>query len=192
MLPNYYGIKGFLSRTGNMVYYSDSMEVRQAGEGQALTWIGAEAKFRQRFLRHMYMESNLTVQNGTVEGDFPLQLYARSIPRFHGRASIFFERSNIKIAKRIRIGMDLEYNTQFPGQTLDPISGEFFPTPYLIPAYPRAHAFFVLHPPRSHTYVWFRYQHVNEFFPLQGYYTTPFYPMLERSFSFGVSWTFFD
>ncbi len=92
----------------------------------------------------------------------------------------------------MKIGMELVYNTRFPGQTLDPISGEFFPTPYLVPAYPRANAFFVLHPPRSHTFVWFRYQHVNEFFPYQGYFTTPSYPMIERTFSFGVSWTFFD
>lgn len=192
LLPNYYGINGFLSRTGNLVYYSDSMEVRQAADGQALTWIGAEAKIRQRFLRNLYLESSVTVQNGSVEGDIPLQLYSQSIPTFYGRASVFFERSNIKIAKRLRIGMELEYNTTFAGQSVDPISGEYFPTPYLVPSSPRAHAFFILHPPRSHTYVWFRYQHVNELFPYAGYYTTPFYPMIERSFSFGVSWTFFD
>lgn len=192
LLPNYYGVKAFLSRVGNLIYYSDSMEVRQAGDGQALTWIGVEARMRQNVLKHFYLESSVAVQNGSVEGDVPLQLYAESIPEFYGRASLYFERSNIKIAKRLRIGVELEYNNSFAGQTVDPISGEFFPTRYLVPDYPRVHAFFVLHPPRSNTYVWFRMQHVNEQFPYLGYYTTPFYPMLERTFSFGASWTFYD
>ncbi|MEL6255896.1 MAG: putative porin, partial [Bacteroidota bacterium] len=192
LLPNYYGVKAFLSRVGNLIYYSDSMEVRQAGDGQALTWIGVEARMRQNVLRHFYLESSVAVQNGSVEGDVPLQLYAESIPEFYGSASLYFERSNIKIAKRLRIGVELEYNNSFAGQTVDPISGEFFPTPYLIPDYPRVHAFFVLHPPRSNTYVWFRFQHINEQLPYLGYYTTPFYPMLERTFSFGASWTFYD
>ncbi|MEM6806007.1 MAG: putative porin, partial [Bacteroidota bacterium] len=192
MLPNYYGVKAFLSRVGNMIYYSDSMEVRQAGDGQALTWIGVEAKLRQRFLRHLYLESAVTFQNGSVEGDFPLELYAESVPEFFGKASVFFERSNMKIAKRLRIGVELVYNSAFPGQSIDPASGEFFPTPYVVPAYPRANAFFILHPPRSNVYVWFRFQHMNEQFPYRGYYTTPFYPMLERTFSFGANWTFFD
>ena len=91
-----------------MIYYSDSLDVLQAESGEALTRVGAVARFRQRMFWHLYLESNLTVQQSSTQGGENLQLYARSLPQFYGRASIYFHRENLKIAqKRLRIGMDV-------------------------------------------------------------------------------------
>jgi Putative porin len=41
-------------------------------------------------------------------------------------------------------------------------------------------------------FVYFRYLYLNENLLFNGYYTTPFYPMLERTYVLGVNWTFYD
>jgi hypothetical protein len=34
--------------------------------------------------------------------------------------------------------------------------------------------------------------HLNQGFPREGYFTTPYYTGMERSFIFGLKWMFFD
>ena len=86
--------------------------------------------------------------------------------------------------------MDITYFSNYSGFAPDVISEEFFPTLYQVPSYAMANAYFSTQIKQA--YIFFKMSHVNEGILQDGYYTTPFYPMLERTFSLGISWAFFD
>lgn len=191
LLANYISLKGFFSGASGFIYYNTRLQQLQAGQGEGLNWVGAEASFRVRFLRKLYFESRVGYQQGSAGGnnDF-LNLYAAAIPDIYGKSSLYYHSQKVSFAQMVRIGVDVYYNTNYVGQTLDPLSGEFFPVNYNVPGYARIDAYAAMK--IMGVYVYGKFVHVNEGLLLAGYYTTPFYPMLERSFTLGIYWSFFD
>ncbi|MEM6262811.1 MAG: putative porin [Bacteroidota bacterium] len=189
---NQIGLKVFFSRAGRMIFYDTAMQVLQAPRGDGLTWTGAEVSARLRFWRSFYWDSRVTFQQSSSPSDPELSRYANHIPEIYGRTSIYLDKSNISIAKRLKTGIDLHFFSSYIGQTVDPLTGEFFPTTYQIDEYVRADAYFAVQIVKPLIYL--KIMHINEaLFPGRpGYYTTPFYPELERTFVLGVNWTFFD
>lgn len=190
LLPNHAYVHGFYSRAGNMITYDAGMVVRQAPDGESLTWYGVETGFRYRLLRKIYLETDLTFQESGGTEDKFLSLYTNQVPRISGKTSFYYDNRSLGIAAILRLGVEFHYNTAFVGQTVDPLSREFFPTNYEVPAYARMDVFFATQIKR--TYIYAKLSHVNEGIFLAGYYTTPFYPMLERTFTLGINWSFYD
>jgi len=192
MLPNYFYAKVHLYRHNQMIYYDQDFQLLQAADGEALTRIGAEVGFRMRFLRHFYWETRFNWQHGSAsQGANPaFAFYADNLPSLYGKSSLYFDVRNIKIARKLRIGVDVYYNNSFNGMSIDPLSGEFFPVNYQVPGYLRADVYFAAKLLSAHLFI--KYSHVNEGLFVASYYTTPFYPMLERTLSMGISWPFFD
>ncbi|MEO0580621.1 MAG: putative porin [Bacteroidota bacterium] len=191
LLSSYFEIRGFVSRLDQMIYYDRDFLVQQAANGEALNWVGGQLKARLRFLRKFYLESDVSYQIGqTNSTSVDLRRYTQSIPQWHGVVDLFYDNSKVSFARRFRLGLRGQFMTRYVGQTLDPLSGQFFPTDYEIPPYVRLDVYTVLN-------VWgvpvfAKFSHANEFAFVQGYFTTPTYPMLERAFTVGLSWSFFD
>ncbi|MDX2249928.1 MAG: putative porin [Bacteroidia bacterium] len=191
LLANYVSVTGFYSQASRFIYYSPRLQPLQAGEGEGLNWIGGEVAFRFRFLRKLHIESYTGVQQGSTSSDNDfLKWYARGIPLVYGKSSLYYESRKISFAQSVRIGVDVYYNTNYVGQSVDPLSGAFFPVNYRVPGYARVDAFAAMK--IKGVYVFVKFVHANEGLLLAGYYTTPFYPMLERTFTLGVYWSFFD
>ena len=190
LLPNHAFVHGFLSRASRMITYDAGLKMHQAPDGAALTWYGAVVGFRYRFLRKLYLETEATFQQSRGSEDKFLSLYERYLPRISGKTSFFYDNRNLSIAGILRLGVDIYYHTAYVGQTVDPLSREFFPANYEIPGYARVDAFFATQIKRA--YIYAKMIHINEGILMAGYYTTPFYPMLERTFTLGVNWSFYD
>ncbi|MDB4286363.1 putative porin, partial [bacterium] len=187
---NMIGVEAFYSRAARFVYYSPEFDVLQADAGEGLTWIGLEFQARYRFFRKMYVEGQVTLQQGSTAATGDLERYTRHIPQVYGKASLYYDNRNLSFAGMLRVGADVSFFTAYESQTVDVLSGEFFPTNYTVQPYPRVDLYFSTQVKRAFLFV--KLIHINELLINTGYYTTPFYPELERTFTFGVNWTFFD
>jgi hypothetical protein len=187
---NYVYFKGFISRRSNPIYYTRLMELRQGASGENLSWVGAEAGFRIRFLRKLYWENRAIIQRGSTGGSGDLLYYAVNQPKVYGKSSLYYDNRSLSFAAVLRAGIDVHFRTAYTGMTFDPVSGEFFPADFREEVYFTADVFWAAQIKRA--YIFLKVGHVNEGLFTPGYYSVPFYPMLERSFSLGVNWTFFD
>lgn len=192
LIPNYFSAKAYVYRHNQMIFYDDQLRLLQAADGAALTRIGLELGFRLRFLRRFHWENHIHFQTTSLGANASeaFSYYADNLPALYGTSSLFFDIRNITIARKIRIGLDLHYNTGFNGMTVDPVSGEFFPANFRLDGYLRGDIYFAAQLLSAHVFI--KYSHLNEGIINNGYFTTPFYPMLERTLSLGISWPFFD
>lgn len=190
-LANFVSLQGFFSRAGRFIYYSPSFEVLQANTGESLSWVGVELNARYRFWKKFYAEADVTLQQGSTGAtSTDLVRYTNHLPQAHGRVSLYYDSQSLDFVGQLRIGADLHFFSEYQALAPDVLSGDFYPTNYVIPAYPRLDGYVAFQVKR--TYIWIRLIHLNELLLERGYYTTPFYPELERTFTFGVNWTFFD
>lgn len=191
LLPMHLRIKGFYQRFDRQIYYDSAFSVRQAPAGEPMQWVGLSVEGRLRLWRHFFIETYTSGQLGSVNSNTPSrQWMARSLPLVNGRTGLYYDHRDVSWAEQARIGLEVFYHTPYLGQTVDPWSGEFYPTNYQMLPYARVDAFAALR--LMGVYVFLRYHHVNELLLVNGYYTTPFYPMLERALTFGVKWQFFN
>lgn len=187
---NYAELALFLSQSSRFIYYDQALNPLQAQEGSTLRWVGAELKTRLRLPLRLHIEADVSGQIGTANGDPGLERYAQYLPQLYGRGSLYYESSRVSFAEKARIGIESQFQTRFVGQTIDPVSGEFFPTDYQVPGYVQLNAFASLQ--IRGVFVYVRYIHANEGLFAPGYYTTPFYPMQEGSLTLGLIWQFFN
>lgn len=116
------------------------------------------------------------------------------LPYFAGRLSIYFQGYLFKKALLLNAGVDVSYNTPYMSNGYDPITASFYLQNQNITGnYPfidlqvsgrvKSVKFFV------------RLRNVNQpatFADFDPYFTTPHYPLQDRSVQFGVSWNFLN
>ncbi|MEL6190458.1 MAG: putative porin [Bacteroidota bacterium] len=192
LLSSFFEVKGFFSRMGRPIYYDSEMQPLQAATGESISWVGAEVNFRTRLFWYIYTRGKIAVQQGTssVTDNAALSTYANNIPDVYGTLSFFYDNTSLSIADLMRIGVDIHAFNSYQGMTVDPVSGEFFPANYEVPGFARADAYFAIRIKR--TYAYLKVSNVGEGFPQPAYFTTPAYPMLQRTITIGVNWSFFD
>jgi hypothetical protein len=191
LLPMYVSLSGWAHRIDRQIYYDSAMRVQQAPAGAAMNWLGATVTGRLRCWRHFFLETETRFQLGTVNSSDDSRAWlARSLPRIHGRTSLYADYRQVTWAEQARFGIDVTYRTDYLAQGLDSWSGEFYPTSYLNLPYAQVDVYAALR--LRGVYVFFKYHHVNEQLLVAGYYSTPFYPMWGRALSLGVNWVFFN
>jgi hypothetical protein len=90
-----------------------------------------------------------------------------------------------------QIGVDVRYNTEYYAPMYMPATGQFGnQRNEKVGNYPFVDAFANLQLKRARIYV--KFDHVNEGYPGDPYYTAYKYPGNPRSLKFGVSWNFYD
>ncbi len=191
LLPNFLSINAFYSQISRQIDYGDSMQVLQAAAGDANLWAGIELNARLRFGRKFHFENRTVAQLNLSQFDGQsLTNFVQTQPAIYGKAALFFDSKTLTVAERMRLGLELHYFTDYRSYAFDEISGEFFPSRYVVTPYARLDAYAVLKLMR--VYIFARVVHTTEGILTGGYYTTPFHPMLQRSITFGVNWLFFD
>lgn len=187
LLSNHYYLEAFTSLVNKPVYYDSLFRLQQGG---SLSWVGLEFGGRARIFGRMYAEGHVNWQSGSTSSVDALEQYSSGIPELYGKLGLFFERRNLSFARLLRIGVEAYSFSPYQGFSHEAASGLFYPSYYKVDAYTRLDVYIASHIKRSDIFV--RYSHLNEGLGVAGYYTTPFYPMLERTFSLGVSWAFYD
>lgn len=159
---------------------------------------------------YTYLDTNITpVQLTDVANVFTLELHKRfrawkiyfdpwligqysttdqiRVPYFAGRLSIYFQGHLFKKALLLNAGFDIRYTTPYEGNAYDPVTGQFYLQnhkstgnyPFLdlqISAVIKTVKLFV------------KLRNVNQRWPDVPYYSTPSYPLQDRSVQFGVTW----
>ena len=112
------------------------------------------------------------------------------VPEVSGRLRYYFQ-SKFKTMK-FQIGFDVFYNTAYYANAYNPATRMFFlQNDRLIGNYPLVDPFVSGEIKRA--IIFAKYEHANQdLFTLNGYYTTPHYPISLSSFRFGVRWRFYD
>lgn len=181
----------FQSQTNGMILYDTSMVLTQLGPAEYVNWKGVEAKFRIHFRKFSIENQTIFQQPSTNLADSQSSWFTQSQPPLYGKTGFYYENQDLKIASILRAGIECYYHLGYKGWLFDPASQQFYPqTSYDMPGYPRIDIVFSTQIKRAYLYL--RAVNVMEGFPIVGYYTTPFYPMLDRTIMFGVTWPFFD
>lgn len=187
--PDRIGVEVFVSRLNSPVYFNAWAQTRQAGSGDGVTRVGATAYVRQRVGR-VYLANETTWQTSAASS-LGLAPYARSLPDLFGKASVYFKGPIPKIPLILYAGVDWTYFTAYDGFHFHPAYQLFYPRARVrLPAY----SYFDVYVQAQIKTVrfFFKLHHVNEGIFVPGFYTVTHYPMLERTFAFGVKWHFYD
>lgn len=91
----------------------------------------------------------------------------------------------------IETGIEWNWKSGYTADAYDPITQQFYvQNTFPVYGYPVIELFFNF---KIHTFRGFvKVVHLNQGFPAEGYFVTPFYPGQIRSIDFGVSWALFD
>jgi hypothetical protein len=194
LLPfSYFGVTVFATSIDQMIWYGDSMEVNQSPLGQVLNRSGFEQKARLR-LGPFTLENRLTVV-GTSNADTTTLVWQQNhlaLPRSYGFFGVFYEQHNVKVANAVRAGVEFHFQSAYHGKLFDPATQQFYSQgTYEMPSNTRIDVYAALHIKKAFVFI----RVLNAFEGVGGklgYFTTPFYPMPERAFQFGVNWSFYD
>ncbi len=190
--PMYLRIGAFISQMRRAIYFDSLMIVRQAMQGEDLDWQGLEFGFRLRWKRWT-IENDSWLQTSAVNASGGLQgQFDSYVPEIYGNAALFYEKHHSKIAEILKFGLELKYQSAYKPLFFDPANQQFYAQPFLfsVPAYARLDACIMVRVKGVDLYLKV-INAADELF-LPGYYTTPYYPMLERTIMFGLDWSFFD
>lgn len=184
---SYLKISPFYSEVRDFIYTNARAETRQTGS--AYRFVGLAVEQLQR-LGRFYLYGQVQLQQAHHSGD-SLAAYDLHLPKLYGRARIFWEDKFFKTPADIQLGLEASFRSNFEALSLEPSLQLGYPQlgrslqPYL-----QLDAWLALRIQTAHVYV--KVIHLNQNLPDPGFFTTPFYPMLHRSFTFGVSWRLFS
>lgn len=189
LLSNYASARVFFSSLIDPVVYDTAAQAVQALGGQLL-WQGVTVSGRVRWW-HLYFENRTTAQVGTATGDV-VQRYARAQPNLFGTAAIYFRDKVFKEGETyLQAGLEGHYFSGYHPLSFEPSLQSWYPQlDRRVPGYLRLDAYVTASIGNALVYV--RFTHLNEGIGDVAYVTTPYYPMLERTFAFGIVWRFFD
>lgn len=186
---NYAKAGAFYSRLGAPVAFDSDMRPAQA-DGSYLQWLGLSIGGRLRW-KILYAEGEATAQTPTSSGGL-LSLYEERQPRFYGNARVYYENKIRRTQLTLYAGVEARFFSAFSPFLFNPAVQAFFPAESAeVPAYAAVDLVFSGQFGQR-TFIFMKLLHLNEGWFRPGYFTTPNYPMLEQSFSFGVKWVFYD
>ncbi|MCG8582026.1 MAG: putative porin, partial [Bacteroidales bacterium] len=112
------------------------------------------------------------------------------VPKLALYNSTYYQNTLFQVL-HFQIGFDARYNSQYYAPMYMPASGQFVnQRSQKVGNYPFVDVFANLQLKRARIYV--KFDHVNEGYPNEPYYTSYQYPGNPRSLKFGVSWNFYD
>jgi hypothetical protein len=116
---------------------------------------------------------------------------ALSLPRFMLFSAIFYEAVIVKNALTGQFGANVFYRSKFYADAYSPATGQFYNQREVsIGGYPVVDVFANFKWKR--TFIFLKYEHVNQGIPSFDYFSAHHYPINPRVFKFGISWMFYD
>nr|WP_321453320.1 putative porin [uncultured Carboxylicivirga sp.] len=140
-------------------------------------------------LKKMFKLANIRINN-----DLAFQYSSNQniipLPTLAYYNSTYYQNTLFQVL-HFQIGFDFRYFTKYYAPFYMPASGQFtIQNEEKVGDYPWVDVFLNFQLKRARVYV--KYDHVNQGYPDQPYYTTLNYPGNPRALKFGVSWNFYD
>ena len=182
------GDRQFVRLTGHYnaikrhIYFNELAEPQQAAANQQL--FGGELQHHIRF-GPVHFE-NFVAYTNTSEA--PLI----RIPEWLVDSKVYFASNLFKSALFTQFGVQMYLPTEYRADAYMPVTQQFYlQDEFLIKTYPVIDVF--LNADIKSLNIFLKMSHVNEgLMQDPGYFVTPYYPGMRRSFIFGVKWMFFD
>lgn len=166
---------------GNYLYFDVDQQV-----AQSTSVTGLVAEWEQRVnVGFLHLRQYLAFQQ--IDASAPIHL-----PKLVTSHSLYGAFEVFQKVLLLHVGLEVSYNSPYAADHFDPVLGQFYLNDGgTIASYPVADVFVsgMIHGAR----VFLMMTHVNQgLFGDGGMYSTPSFPIPDRSFKFGVSWRFFD
>ena len=114
-----------------------------------------------------------------------------NVPTWLYNGSLYFEGEMFGGNLYGQLGFDAHWKSAYYANAYDPVTQQFLvQNDFLVPAYPIVDVFFGFRIARTRVFV--RMSHLNQGFPADGYFITPYYSGTGRTFDLGIDWLFFD
>ena len=168
-----------------LVYYDTISSPRQSGDPVQIATAGIEAGVSYRII---HLENYLKLSK--VSGADIIR-----VPEIFNQTKFYVYGALFKKALRLQIGVDLSWKLGYYGNAYSPGTQQFHLSNATsdfnyIDSYLLADAFINAQIKRG--FVFLKWSHVNMGTIEKGYFSTPYYTALPRSFEFGVRWLFYD
>lgn len=164
----------------NYIYYDTKAQVRQDSSAINVFRVGLGVEYRWKRLliaNQSYYTAN------TAENRLPT-------PKFANNTTISYEFIYAKVL-RINAGVEIYYRSAYFANNFMPLTRQFFlQDQQKVWGTPVADVFADLK--INKVRLFFKFAHVNQGFPSNGYYVSSTYPGLRRTFFLGVNWPLFD
>lgn len=116
---------------------------------------------------------------------------ALSLPDFIAFSALFYESVLVPGALTGQFGVNLTYSTEFYADAFNPVTGQFYNQRLVkLGNYPTVDVFANFKWKRAILFV--KYEHLNQGYPHNRYFSAYSYPLNPQIFKFGVSWIFYD
>lgn len=179
--PFYLSLKLFYTQIKGMIYYNDASFPLQLGEQATIYGLVLNKNFT---FWKFHLDNIICTQNTSHEEVVRL-------PYLYTYNSFYFESSFFKKALLLRAGFDNRYYTSFFGYDYNPALAQFtLENNHSFGDYPIVDFFVTAKVKRA--LLMLKIDHLNDKWIKSGYYAIPRYPLPERVFKIGVSWSFYD
>ncbi|WP_161622682.1 putative porin [Cesiribacter andamanensis] len=116
---------------------------------------------------------------------------AFQVPDWLVNSSLYFEGPLFGGNLIGQLGVDVHLKAAYYADAYDPALRQFVvQQDFLVPSYPIANLFFGFKVNRTRIFA--RMSHLNQGMTAAGYFPTPYYSGLQRTFDLGIDWLFFD
>lgn len=183
-----FSVGAYFQQLTNQIYPDSKLEYHQSQTPTSVTTVYLAGKCQWR---SWHIEPEFKYLH-FLQKDSAAFAVNQTQPKFRATCNFYFQRDVFKHAANLTFGLRGLYLDSFSLIKFDPASQQFFPdkNPVTMWSYLQLDTYATL--AIKTVIVYLRLSHLNEGMPKPGYMTTLGYPMLERTFSFGVDWRFFD
>jgi hypothetical protein len=165
----------------NYVLYNEQSEPEQLGE---------QLSFYTAYLHHHLKLRNLHFDHELSYNQLDNAEQIR-LPEWLVNSKVYYEGHLFKKALFGQIGLEAYAMADFKAHAYNPVLQQFYlQNAFTIPSYPVVDFFITTDIKNFNFFV--KMAHVNQGYPKEGYFTTPYYTGMQRSFIFGLKWMFFD
>jgi hypothetical protein len=155
-------------------------------QGAAAQMIAPRLRFSLQLGEYLHWDGD--AQYTRVSGNSAI---AFQVPDWLVNTSVYFEGPMFGGNMIGQLGVDIHMKAAYYADAYDPALRQFVvQQDFLVPSYPIANLFFGFKINRTRIFA--RMSHLNQGMTAEGYFTTPYYSGLQRTFDLGIDWLFFD
>ena len=165
----------------NYLYFNSNSLPSQAPD---ITITSAYAQKNFRFLKGFNFFNRIVWQANTNSD-------VLSLPDFIAFSALFYEAVLVPGALTGQFGVNLTYRSEFYADAFNPVTGQFYNQRLVrLGNYPTVDVYANFKWKR--TILFAKYEHLNQGYPHNKYYSAYSYPINPQIFKFGISWIFYD
>jgi hypothetical protein len=169
----------------NLIYYNTSALPEQNGGSIHFTSVGFMGQVHWKIL---YLENYLRYTKTSGPDIW-------RVPELFNQTKIYVYGALFKKALRLQLGVDLSWKSTYYANAYSPATQQFYLSDRTndfnrVDGYLLGDVF--LNTQIKRAFIFLKLSHANQGFLAPGYFSTPYYTGLPRSFEFGVKWLFYD